>query len=77
MNNIVVSTISDNNIFHIFAFDIIKYYNMQCSHAYILDKNINKNSNVQKWRYFVMNKLYNCQYINELRDLVHKTQKNS
>ena len=31
MNNIVVSTISDNNIFHIFAFDIIKYYNIQCS----------------------------------------------
>ena len=64
-NNIVVSTISDNNICHIFAFDIIKNYN-NVSNAYILSENINKNSNVQKWRYFVMNKLYNCKYIDKI-----------
>ena len=65
-NTIVVSTISDNNIFHIFAFDIIKYYNETSSKAYILYKNIDKNSNVQQWRYFVMNKLYNCEYIDKI-----------
>tara|TARA_Y100000992_G_scaffold120614_1_gene79020 strand:- start:887 stop:1750 length:864 start_codon:yes stop_codon:yes gene_type:complete len=64
---VVVSTISDNNIFHIFAFDIIKYYNEKSSNAYILSKNIDKNSNVQQWRYFVMNKLYNCKYIDEIK----------
>lgn len=64
-NNFVVSTISDNNIFHIFAFDIIKNYN-NIPNAYILSKNIDENSDVQKWRYFVMNKLYNCKYIDEI-----------
>tara|TARA_B100000941_G_scaffold290613_1_gene273827 strand:+ start:730 stop:1617 length:888 start_codon:yes stop_codon:yes gene_type:complete len=67
--NFVVSTISDNNIFHIFAFDIIKYYNNKSSNAYILATNIDKNSNVQKWRYFVMNKLYDCKYIDEVKQL--------
>lgn len=65
-NSSVLSTISDNNIFHIFAFDIIKYYNEKNSNAYILSKNIDKNSNVQQWRYFVMNKLYNCKYIDKI-----------
>ena len=60
--SIVISTIHDNNIFHIFASDIIKYYNSKSSKAYIFSDNINKNSNVQKWRYFVMNKLYDCVY---------------
>ena len=36
MNNIVVSTIYDNNIFHIFAFDIIKYYNVQKDKKFIV-----------------------------------------
>jgi hypothetical protein len=56
----VFSAISDNNIFHIFAFSIIRDYNSKCSNAFILMTNIDKNYNVQKWRYFVMNKLYKC-----------------
>lgn len=66
-NNIVISTIPDNNIFHIFVFDIIIYYNDKSLNAYILSTNIDKNSNVQKWRYFIMNKLYNCNYIDEVK----------
>lgn len=63
MSKFVFSNFSDNNIFHIFAFDIIKYYNNNSEKAYIWSKNIDKNHNTQKWRYFVMNKLYQCEYI--------------
>ena len=65
-NPSLISTISDNNIFHIFAFDIIKNFNPKYSQVYISIQNINPNSNVQKWRYFVMNKLYDfCEYTNK------------
>lgn len=62
-NNFVFSSFSDNNILHIFAFDIIKYYNKNSVKAYIWSKNIDKNHCTQKWRYFVMNKLYDCKYV--------------
>ena len=68
-NNFILSTIPDNNIFHIFAFDIIKNYNDKYSIAYINSENIDKNSNTQKWRYFVMNKLYNCKYIEKISSI--------
>jgi hypothetical protein len=67
-NNTVVSSYPDNNIFHIFAFDIIRYYNDKSSNAYIWSENIDENSNVQKWRYFLMKKLYNnCEYVDKIR----------
>lgn len=62
-SSFIVSDITDNNIFHIFAFDIIKYYNPKCAKAFIISNNIDKTTNCQKWRYFVMKKLYNCCYI--------------
>ena len=76
MSKFVFSNISDNNIFHIFAFDIIKYYNNNCEKAYIWSKNIDKNHNTQKWRYFVMNKLYDCEYIDiEIPNLIKERLK--
>jgi hypothetical protein len=76
MSKFVFSNISDNNIFHIFAFDIIKYYNNNSEKAYICSKNIDKNHNTQKWRYFVMNKLYHCEYIDiEIPDLIKERLK--
>ena len=63
--NINFSNIPDNNIFHIFAFDILKYYYPFCNKSFIFSKNINKNNSCQKWRFFVMKKIYkNCKYTN-------------
>ena len=70
MTTILVSTISDNNIFHIFAFDIIKYYNPFINIIYINDKYIDKNNPCQLWRIFVMKKLYpniDIQYNNNFK----------
>ena len=38
--NINFSNIPDNNIFHIFAFDILKYYYPFCNKSFIFSKNI-------------------------------------
>jgi hypothetical protein len=63
-NNITyISNISDNNIFHIF-YHIIKYYSEDYINVFILSSNINIENKCQKWRLFVMNKIYgNVQYI--------------
>ena len=56
---ILVSKITDNNIFHIFAFDIINYYDKNYTEAIIDSNNLDiVNSGCQKWRLFVMKKLY-------------------
>ena len=64
INNITyISNISDNNIFHIF-YHIIKYYSEDYINVFILSSNINIENKCQKWRLFVMNKIYgNVQYI--------------
>ena len=54
----LLSNINDNNIFHIFAFDIIKYYNLDYKYIYINDEKINIKNSTQIWRLFVMKKLY-------------------
>merc|ERR1711907_217520 len=66
-NNILVSKIQDNNIFHIF-FEIIQYYSPNYQDIYIYENNIDKNNQCQKWRVFVMEKLYGKQlkYTNTL-----------
>lgn len=56
-NNILVSKIQDNNIFHIF-FEIIQYYSSNYQDIYIYENNIDKNNPCQKWRVFVMQKMY-------------------
>ena len=55
----LISTIPDNNIFHIFAFDIIKYYSPLYTSVSIVDNNIDKENKCQQWRKFVMEKIYN------------------
>lgn len=62
----LISKIKDDNIFHIFAFDIIIYYNPKYKTVYINLNGININSSYQKWRLFVMKKLYNnVEYLTE------------
>jgi hypothetical protein len=58
VNNCLFSTIPDNNIFHIFACDIIKRYKTNVKHIFIDENNIDKNNSCQLWRLFVMKKLY-------------------
>jgi len=70
MNTILISTIPDNNIYHIFAFDIIKQYNPFINIIYINDQYIDKSNPCQLWRIFVMKKLYpniNIQYNNNFK----------
>lgn len=65
IDNCLFSTITDNNIFHIFAFDIIKYYKPNAKYIFIDENNIDKNDKCQLWRLFIMKKLYsdsNIQY---------------
>ena len=57
-SNWVSSNMNDYNIFHIFAFDIIQYYNPNAKIIYINESHIDKNNPCQQWRFFVMNKLY-------------------
>jgi hypothetical protein len=54
---LLVSYINDNNIFHVFAYDIIKYF-AKYNTAIINSNDIDIESPVQKWRFFVMKKLY-------------------
>jgi len=54
----LVSYLNDNNIFHIFWLDIIKYYNSNYSEAIIDSTHIDIEHPTQKWRFFVMKKLY-------------------
>lgn len=56
--SILVSRIPDNNIGHIFFFDIIKYYSENYTSVFIDDTNIDKNNKCQIWRLYVMEKLY-------------------
>ena len=58
MNEILFSNINENNIFHIFEWDIIRFYSPNYQKALIYADNIDINHPTQKWRYFVMNKLY-------------------
>lgn len=64
----LVSTIKDENLFHIFAFDIIKYYDNKYNEVLIDSADLDiENSNIQKWRLFVMKKLYkNVSYSNNV-----------
>jgi len=67
--NSFVSTITDNNIFHIFAFDIIKRYKSNINNILISDININKTNPCQLWRFFVFKKLFpnvNMSFSNEI-----------
>lgn len=50
-NNILVSKIQDNNIFHIF-FEIIQYYSSNYQDIYIYENNIDKNNPCQKMESF-------------------------
>lgn len=64
---IYISSYNTTNICHIFTNDIINYYNPNYTEVYIYSDNIDKNNICQKWRYFVMKKLYgNIQYTNKL-----------
>lgn len=70
MNNkqhsFVVSSISDNNIFHIFLNDILRRYKPEATHILVSEVNIDKQHPCQQWRWFVLNKLYSdakLQYI--------------
>lgn len=54
----LVSDIDENNIFHIFEWDIIRHYHPNYKKISIYKDNINTNDLVQQWRYFVMKKLY-------------------
>lgn len=56
--NQIFSDIDENNIFHIFEWDIIRHYSPHYQKALIFQNNIDKNHPTQKWRYFVMKKLY-------------------
>jgi hypothetical protein len=69
----IVSKISDNNIFHIFVFDIIKLYTPTPSHIYIED-NINIKHPCQLWRLFVLKKLYPNAKISILKDIQYKSE---
>jgi len=55
----LVSKIKDQNIFHIFAFDIIKYYDSKYKNVIIDSNNLDLENPCQKWRCFVMEKIYN------------------
>jgi hypothetical protein len=64
----LVSKIKDENIFHIFAFDIILYYDKKYNEVFIDSTNLDINTNIQKWRLFVMKKLYkNVSYSNNVK----------
>jgi hypothetical protein len=52
-----LSTISDNNIWHILIFDIIPNYG-RYKNIFISENNINKDSKPQIWRNFVLKKIY-------------------
>jgi len=73
--DVLVSTITDENIFHIFAFDIIMYYDKNYKSVIIDSTNIDvENSKCQKWRLFVMKKLYeNVFYSNSIEQQNTKT----
>jgi hypothetical protein len=74
----LISENNDYNIFHIFVFDIIKYYNSDIKEVYINDLNIDKEQLTQKWRYFVMKKLYSdVRYtINTNRNIIYHNSYN-
>ena len=76
-NNIfqLVSKIDDNNIFHIFAFDIIRYYDKKYTEVIIDSSNLDiVNSKCQHWRLFVMKKIYkNVSYSNNITQNNSKT----
>lgn len=52
-----VSTLPDDNIFHIW-YNILLFYSPFYSEIHIVEKGIDKESSVQKWRLFVLKKLY-------------------
>ncbi len=54
----LISDIKDQNIFHIFAFDIIKYYDSKYKKVIIDSSRLDLENSCQKWRYFVLKKLY-------------------
>ena len=54
----LVSNIKDQNIFHIFALDIVPNYDPGQTSVTIDSRNLDLDHPCQKWRYFVLSKLY-------------------
>ena len=74
--NVLISKIPDENIYHIFVYDIIRYYTANINTIIITDGNMNKNSKCQLWRIFVFEKLYpnvNIQFIHSINEVSKKT----
>ena len=64
--NHFISKIPDNNIFHILIFDVLPNYQENYDKISIYENNIDKNNQCQKWRLFIMQKIYNkkVDYVN-------------
>ena len=65
-----VSKIKDNNIFHIFL-HIVIFYDSSYSKVFIYCKDLNLEDPCQKWRYFVMQKLYNLVFYSTNKIEIH------
>lgn len=72
MNDLFVSRIPDNNIFHI-LYDLYMYYDASYSNIYVYydeqhNNAIHINNPCQKWRKFVLERVFQCQvkYTNDL-----------
>ena len=57
IKGIWISSIPDNNIFHVW-YDALLYYSPYYREVHINEEGIDKESSVQKWRLFVLKKLY-------------------
>lgn len=63
----IICSLQDNNIFHVFAFELIVYYTEDYKKVYIYENNIKKDNPCQKWRFYVMNKVFgNVTYTDKL-----------
>ena len=62
----LVCTLKDDNISHILFFEIFSFHAIY-DNIYILKNGIDINSSVQKWRFYVMKKIYdNVQYCDNI-----------
>lgn len=75
MDDILISSIPDNNIFHILVFDILTNYRNNYNNIYIYKNNIDTENQCQKWRKFVMEKIYNTKV--EYVDYLNSSQPNN
>ena len=69
MDLILTHDYNDNNIFHIFLLDIVRYYHSyyRSVKIYTYDDKLDKNNLSQKWRYFFLKKLFqNVEYIDNI-----------